>query len=136
MREPFGTRDLAIKLELLRRNITHHREVIRGRPKILAQGQHLATDFAQIVHGLEQFGLSLPQTKHDSTLGHHVRRKLFGSAQNLERGLVTGARPDEWGQPFDGFQVVIVNLRTGIEHELNTPVPGMKIRHQDLDNDR
>src|SRR5256885_514625 len=59
MREAFAAGDVAVEIELLRRDVLDDRQVLRRRAKILAQGQDLAAHFAQIIHCLEKFRFRL-----------------------------------------------------------------------------
>jgi len=47
--EAFPARNLTVKIKLFWSNVAHNRQVFRRRTKILAQGQDLAADFAEIV---------------------------------------------------------------------------------------
>src|SRR5215471_4868026 len=86
--ESLLARNLAVKLELLRRDVFNHRQMIRCRPQILAHRQNLATNFTQIIHRLKNLGLSFAQTEHDSALRYRFRRKSFRAPQNLQRHSV------------------------------------------------
>src|SRR5260370_24414207 len=87
----FLARDLTIKIELLRRDEFHHRQMIRRRAQIPAHCQNLAADFAQIVHRLENLRLGFPEAERDPAFlyapasprrpflppSHHLPPKLF-----------------------------------------------------------
>ena len=64
--------------------------MLRRRPEILAERQHLAADFAQIVHRLEKFRLRFAEAEHDAAFCHDLGRKLLRAAQDLR------ARCDIW----------------------------------------
>src|SRR5450631_1457780 len=66
----FFARYLAVKIELLRRDVLDDRQMFRSRTQILAHGQNLTPCFAQIVHRLKQFRFGFTKTEHDATLGH------------------------------------------------------------------
>src|SRR5207302_1509362 len=68
--ESFFARNLAIELELLRRDVFQHRQMIRRRTQILAHRQNLTADLAQIVHRLKDFGFGFAEAKHDAAFGH------------------------------------------------------------------
>src|SRR6476646_5774512 len=53
--ETLRPRDLAVSFEALRRHEFHDRQMVRGRPEILAHRQDLATDLTEVIHRLEQF---------------------------------------------------------------------------------
>ena len=77
MEKSFSSRDVAVVIELLRRDIFHDRQMFRSWAQILAHRQDLAADFAQIVHGLKKFRLLLAKAEHDTTLGHHTWRQML-----------------------------------------------------------
>src|SRR5215471_4941607 len=60
----FSTRDVAVIIELVRRDVFNHRQMFRTRAQILTHRQHLAADLTQIVHRLKKFGLFFAETKH------------------------------------------------------------------------
>src|SRR2546421_647956 len=67
-------RDLAVKIELLRRDEFDHWQMIWGRAEILTHRQNLAADFAQIVHRLENLRLFFAKAEHDPAFSHGFRR--------------------------------------------------------------
>jgi hypothetical protein len=50
--------------------------------------------------------------------------------QSFQRSLIPGARARQWRQTLNRFQVVIVNVRPGIEHDFDAPILGVKIGHE------
>ena len=109
--------------------------MFRRRPEILAHGQNLAADFAQIVHRLKKLRFRFAKAKHDAALRHHLWRKLFRALQNLQRSPVFRAGTHHRREPLDRFHVVIVNVGRGVEHDLDAPILSVKIGHQHFDDD-
>ena len=136
VREAFAAGDVAVKIELLGRDVVDDRQVVRRRAEILAQRQDLAADFAQVVHRLEKFRFRFAQPEHDAALGDDVRCKFLRAAQDLERGAVFRARTHRGREPLDRLEVVIENLGRGVEHELDAPILRVKIGHEHFDDDR
>ena len=85
MRKTLGARDLAVGFESFRRDELDYRQMLRRRPQILAEGQNLAADIAQVVHRLEKFRFGFAETKHHAALGYDIRCKLFGAVQYTKR---------------------------------------------------
>ena len=97
MGKTFAARNVAVEIELLGRNVLDDRQMLRRRPKILTQRQHLATNFAQIVHRLEKFRLRFAQAEHHPALGRRypgesslARRRTCNEVRYFARDLTTG----------------------------------------------
>src|SRR6516162_9529293 len=59
--------------ELLRRNVSHNRQVPRRRSQVLAERQDIDAAGAQVAHHLEHFFGSLAQAKHQTGFGRAMR---------------------------------------------------------------
>src|ERR1043166_559547 len=94
VREAFRAGDFPVGIETFGRNEFDNGQMLRSGPEVLTQGKHLAADFAQVVHRLKKFRLHFAESEHDPALGHYLRRKLLGYAQNFERGPIFRARTD------------------------------------------
>src|ERR1700757_5196624 len=53
----FSTRDVAVIIELVRRDVFDYGQMFRTRAQVLTHRQHLAAGLEQIVHRLEKFCL-------------------------------------------------------------------------------
>jgi hypothetical protein len=82
--ESFSAGNIAVVIELVRRDIFDYRQMFRGWAEILTHRQNLATNFTQVVHRLEKLGLFLTEAEHDTTFGHNFRRQLPGTSQHLQ----------------------------------------------------
>src|SRR5690349_497025 len=56
--------DVAVVIELRRRDVFDYGQMFWTGPKILTDSQHLTTNLAQIIHRLEEFSLLFAQAKH------------------------------------------------------------------------
>src|SRR2546430_17014137 len=81
----FFARNLAIKIELLRRDEFDHRQMVRRRTQILAHRQNLAAGLAQIIHRLKNLRFGFAETEHDPAFGYYFRRKFLGPPYHLQR---------------------------------------------------
>ena len=70
MFESFFARNLAIEIELLRRNEFDDWQMVRRRAQILTHRQNLAADVAQIVQGLKKLRLGFAQPEHNPAFRH------------------------------------------------------------------
>ena len=68
----FFARDVAVIIELLRRDVFNDRQVLRTWAQVLTDGQDFAADLAQIVHGLKKFRLLFAKTEHHAALCDHA----------------------------------------------------------------
>ena len=64
MGEALFAGDLSVELEGLGSDVFHHGKMLGTRAQILAKGQDADSGLAEIVHGLEEFVLLLPETEH------------------------------------------------------------------------
>ena len=84
-----------------------YRQVIAGRLQVLAKGNDIHADFAQVLEGLQNFVVGFTQTDHQAGLCQHLRTVLLGVGQHVQGLAVSGARVAYLvGQAFDGFDVL------------------------------
>ena len=72
----------------------------------------------------------MPDLGRDVSVDHLLR--LF---QDGEGALVFRAGADERGEAFDGFEVVVEDVRAGVHHQLQCPVAVVEIGDEDFDDD-
>ena len=81
-----------------------------------------------------KFVFRLAEAEHQAALGDDVRGDFLGPRQHVERGAVLRARTHQRREAFDGFEVVVENLRSGVEHGLQAIALRVEIGHEDLDD--
>ena len=74
MEKSFLPRDLAVIIELVRRDVLDDGQVPRARAQVLAHGDDFAADFTQIIHRLKKLGFFLAKTEHNAALRHNAGR--------------------------------------------------------------
>lgn len=75
-----------------------------GGLEVLADGEHVATVFAEVVHELEDFIACFTQSEHESRFGAFAIG--FGASDLFEATVVFGLWADASVEGLDGFHVV------------------------------
>ena len=70
--------------EALRRDETHHRQVMCAGLQILAQGQHADAVIAQVLHHLQDFLVAFAEPEHEAGFGRHLRVAFAEDAQQFQ----------------------------------------------------
>src|SRR5688500_4753397 len=91
-------------------------EVLPGRLEVLAEGEDVAGDGDEVVDDGVDLVRLLAEAEHDAGLGDEPL--LFGGLEELERAVVLRLRADALVEARDRFHVVVQDLRTLVEHEL------------------
>src|SRR5207249_8944955 len=131
----FSARDVTVITELLRRNVFNDRQMFWSRAQILAHGQDLTAHLTQIVHRLKEFRLFFAQAEHHAALGDNTRSEFLRPAQNSQGRPILRARAYHWCEAFHRFHVVIINVRAGVEHDLDAPILRVEIGNEHFDDD-
>jgi hypothetical protein len=133
--EAEGSGGLGVGLELFGGDELDNGQVTDGRLQVLAEGQDVAADLTEVIHGGEDFGFGFTEAEHEAGLGvERVLGPLPGFGQNAERTIIGGTMTNGWGEATDRFQVVIENVRLGVEHRLDGIVLVVEVRGQNLDD--
>ena len=138
-REDFETLALADLLELgelVGRPEPIDLDLLAGRLEILADGHHLAAGLGEIFEHLDDFPLGLTESHHDPRLADHPGRGFGDPSDNFHGPLVTTRSADLVIEPRYGLDVVVVNLRPGLDDPVHSNEVGAEIRGQDLDGRR
>ena len=132
----FRAGNFTVGIEAFRWDKLDYGKMLRSRPEILTQREHLTTDFAQVVHRLEKFRPLFAEPEHHSAFCDDLGGKLLRFTQDVERGPIFRARTHGRRQPFDGFHVVIEDVGRGLEDDLDAPFLGVKVGNQNLYDNR
>ena len=127
--------DVPVELKGLRINVLHHRKVLWGGAKVLSHRQKFDVVLAEIVHRLKNFGLGFSQTQHETALGHRLGSDLLGPLQKLEGKMVLSPRAYHGGEALNRLEVVIENVRGGIEDGSEGFVLAVEVGNQHLNDD-
>ena len=136
MAEAFLQGDLFVFLELIRVDVFDNRKMLGSGTKVLAEGEDGDVVGEKVIHGLEYLFLAFTEAEHEAGFGGDVAvDHLLGFLQDGERALVLGTGADERGEAFDGFEVVIEDVRAGVHDQLESPVAVVEIGDEDFDDD-
>ena len=112
-------------------HILFHRQMIRRRPQVLAEGEDVRPGIPQIAHGLCHLRLLFPQAQHQAGFSQHPGGGLLGVFQHIQSAPVTGAGvPHPAGEPLDGLQVLGENFHPGARHRRRRRQVAAEIRGQ------
>ena len=131
MIEPQRQRLGAQLLELRRRDIARHRQVLGGGPQVLAHGEHLGSGVADIAEGLRELAACLPQAHHQAGL-HASRAAANGLRQQRQRRLVARARARFAVEPRDRLDVVGEDVGARLEEDGQRILGALEVGGQDL----
>ena len=101
--------------ELLGRDEALHREVGQAGAEVLAQGEDVHVDRAQVAHGLHHLVQALTHAEHHPALGAQAGVDLLGPAEDPQGALVAGLGAYLALQALHRLQVVIEDLRPGLD---------------------
>lgn len=136
MAEAFCQRDLFVFFELVGVDVFDDGKVFRSWSEVLAEGEDGDVVGEEVVHGLENFFLSLAKAEHQAGFcGDVAVDHLFCLFQDGKRALVFRTGTDERGEAFDGFEVVVEDVGAGVHDELEGPVAVVEIGDEDFDDD-
>ena len=108
--------------------------MLRRRLEILAHGQKIDVGRTHVVHHLVDLQALLAQAQHDAGLGEDRRIEPLHRLQQAQRGIIARARADHRIEPRDGFQIVVVHVRSRGDDRLDGGlVLVAEIRGEDLD---
>src|ERR1700737_3620828 len=96
--------------EFLRGHVARDRQVVGGRPQVLADGQDLDVMGPQVAEDLDDLIELLTEAEHDAGLGIDGRVHPLGALQELERTRVATLRPDLRIEAGHRFDVVVEDL--------------------------
>src|SRR3990170_7186814 len=130
MAKTHGERFFPELAEFVRAIVLFHRKRSLVRLKILADGQYIATDLPEVVHGQPYFIKLFSQTEHESRLGHRAVR--LSPAEQSEGTVVIRLRPYPGIECGHGLEVVVQHVRTCIEHGPKRSVGTLKVRDKDF----
>ena len=72
--------DLVEAAEVFGRDVAIERDVAVGRAQVLAEGEDVDVDGAEILHDLDDLLVRLAHAEDDARLGRDVRREALGRA--------------------------------------------------------
>src|SRR5258706_16380424 len=98
------------------------------RAEVLADGYGADTDGTQVLQGCPYLVVSPSEPEHDAGLRVDRRIHLLHRTQKVERSFIFGLRPDARRQSLDRLDVVIVDVRVRIDHQLDAPALALEIR--------
>ncbi len=130
--EPQFATDPSILGENRRRYVLDHREVAAGRLQVLPDGQEVASGGAQIRHRVVHLCRRLAEPHHDARFGGHSGSQALGEAEHRERAAVARLRPNRLREPLDGLEIVVEDVRAGLQHRAERGLLALEIRGQDL----
>jgi hypothetical protein len=136
MVETEGPGDVGVGVELIGGDELDDRQVTERRLEVLAEREDVAIDATQIFHGIDDLGFGFAEAEHETRLG--VQRgggPLRGLGQDTERPIISGAMTDRWGEATNGFEIVIKDMRLGIEHDLDGSGVVVEVRGEHLNDD-
>src|ERR671910_110711 len=120
--------------ELLRVPVAHDRQVVLGRPQVLADGQDLHAVLAQHAEGLEQLLLRLPEPGHQARFGDDlVAAHLLRVPEYPARAEEARPAPRERVQPRHGLHVVVEDVRPLGDHARERHLLAAEVRGEHLD---
>src|SRR3984893_4479273 len=124
----------AFALQVGERLGTHeldHLEVLLGRAQVLAQGEDVAPDRAQVAHRLHDFGAGLAQAEHQAALGAHAAALV--SREHLERLAIAGAAvAHARGGPRPRREVVRGHRGVGVDDHVQREGAALEVRREHL----
>jgi hypothetical protein len=122
-----------VALELLRRYVTLDRVMARRRLQILADGEEVDAGRAHVVHHLMDLALLLAQSDHDPGLREQTGITHLDAVEQTQRVVIASARPHRAIEPRHGLEIVIVDVRPGVDDLLERARLAQEIGGQNLD---
>ena len=99
--------------------------------QVLAEGEDVHADGAQVIHGFQDFLIGLAQAQHQAGLGDDRGAMALGVLQHPQGLLVTGARITHLiGQAFDRLDVLREDLQAGVHHACDGCMVAIEVRGQ------
>ena len=133
MQESLAPCDLLKLRELFRRPEAVDRVVFRRGLQILPNGQEIDARRAQVIHHLPHIVQRFAQPDHQAGFGENLGTGAFGVIQKTQRGVVARAGTDRRIKMRHRFEVVVEDIRRGIEYLLRGSPFAQEIRRQHLD---
>ena len=96
--------------------------------EVLAEGQEVAADGAEVGQGLEDLLGRLAQAEHQAALGPDVGAGLLGVLEDRQADGVLALAADVLLEPGDGLQVVVEDLGLGRQDDVDRVGVGRRSR--------
>jgi len=106
-------------------------EVLRRGLKVLADGEDIGLVDGDVLKRTLDLGLRFAETEHDAGLGGEAAG--FGVLEDGARAFVAGLDADGFLEALDGFQVVVKNVRLGVEDGVEVVEFTLPIGREDFD---
>src|SRR5881628_2441219 len=117
--------------ELVGTVVARDGQVLRRRPKVLAERQDRHPDRAQIAQGRDQLIPLFAETQDDPRFGRNLRRDRARVTEEPERARVTAAVPRDLVETLHRLGVVIQDVRPRGEDRLERRGAALKVGDQD-----
>src|SRR5207245_6887218 len=109
------------------------RQVHWRRPKVLADREDIGPLRCDVAHRADDFLAGLPEADHDPALADELGRTLLRATENLERTWVARLRPHTRIETHHGLDVVVQDLRSLGEHDVECRGVADEVRDEHLD---
>ena len=117
--------------EFLRRRPARNREMFRRGLQILADGQDVGFVGRDIADRLLDLVLLFADAQHDPGFGDETAAlRMAGDGAGA---VVTGLHADRLLQPFDGLEVVVINVGLRVEDDVDVFPITLEIGDEDFD---
>jgi hypothetical protein len=101
--------------------------------QVLPECEHLAINRSQILHHIQNLLPLFSQTKHHSCFRNHSAQPCM--IQNIKGSLVFSLGTNGFVEPGNGFDVMIQNIGSGINHEIDGIKHAPEVWNEDLHSD-
>src|SRR4026207_309904 len=119
--------------KFFRRVISVERDVVVGRPEVLAERENVDVDFAKIPHYGNYFLDCLTHSKNHPSLRWNIWRDALCKAEDLHHARISPSRTRFLVESRDRFRVVIVNLGLRLQDSPDAVLISLEIGHEHLD---
>ena len=107
---------------------------VRGRwPQILADGQDVASDAAEVGQGVNQLGPRFAKTHHETRFRGDAGLTVAGTVQQAERTVVAATRSGSAILAANRLEVVVQYVRSRRENGVERFVASTEIRYEGFD---
>ena len=110
------------------RNVLLNGDMACGRGEVLAQGEKIAIDRAQVFEDCEDVCFALAEAEHDA--GFNERKHLFRLSEYIERTLVVSSLARDGVEPGHGFKIMGEDIGFCVRYYAQRAGRALEIRNE------